>query len=479
MATAGNTYGLDAAAGQPPIGQPLAAQARSLNRLAKALQTAHAAQSNPVAQRIVRTVLPDGVQPLASLAAFEACCASRDDIPLMMDELLGALKSPQGAEMAKEPLARELMLAAMLAASAKYLDAVLRDPAAAASPHSLRTRSSLSAELLAVVAHDCGTWLERNRANGQLFAVNVLWDRPGLKSSEPDAAYRAWEAELLAWCDRMRSAEDLQDDILGRPVVLDSPRLQAGQMPPPGILAGRLRHVEQRHGLRPLVASKVGDAPGALDENNVVARLQIARVAHAALDVRDDHVLNDLFMQVEWVVSDLLKETFKMLDHKADSAQTAALDAAREAPLVFISYDHAQGSMWRDRIVEGLHGLPAGQLFEWTDQSIRTGDKWRGKIHSALQLASCAVLILTPGFLASKFIWEEEMPVLLQRAAADPSFVLLPVLARPCVWATRPELAELQARCVEEALNELSEGKADRQIAKLVLDARNALGLFH
>lgn len=81
---------------------------------------------------------------------------------------------------------------------------------------------------------------------------------------------------------------------------------------------------------------------------------------------------------------------------------------------------------------------------------------------------------MSPAFLASEFIRNSELPVLLQ-AAKERGVTIIPVILRPCLFKetsfrypdpkTGPQtlsLASLQAPgSPEQALNELSEGAQD------------------
>lgn len=80
----------------------------------------------------------------------------------------------------------------------------------------------------------------------------------------------------------------------------------------------------------------------------------------------------------------------------------------------------------------------------WSDTRIGVGDRWQEEIESALAESHAAVPLISPDFLASDFIWDEEMPRLV--AHQKRGMAILPLIIRPCAWRIAPELAELQAR---------------------------------
>jgi len=164
--------------------------------------------------------------------------------------------------------------------------------------------------------------------------------------------------------------------------------------------------------------------------------------------------------------------------------------AAEEKPMlqpnvprpVFISYarednrDPDPKKRWLDRLRTHLKPLEFdGQLTICSDQEIAIGDDWREHIQTHLDGARAAVLLISSNFMASEFIRNSELPVLLRRAKEQGTRIL-PVLVGPSRFDkanfkypdpnTGPEeftLASLQAAgSPDKTLIEMNEGEQER-----------------
>jgi hypothetical protein len=114
--------------------------------------------------------------------------------------------------------------------------------------------------------------------------------------------------------------------------------------------------------------------------------------------------------------------------------------AEEEAFSVFISYAHADNSSsdpslrWLDRLLQFLQPLvEQNQVIAWSDGEIRSGEDWEATIQAGLRFAKAAVLLISPAFLASKYIRNSELPVLLKNAK-DRGVVILPIILRPSLF---------------------------------------------
>ena len=170
------------------------------------------------------------------------------------------------------------------------------------------------------------------------------------------------------------------------------------------------------------------------------------------------------------------------------STATVSRPSSDRAPRpVFISYAHADNEAtdparrWLDRLKEHLEPLvQQDSIAICSDQHIDLGEDWHEHIQTRLTGAQAAVLLVSPAFLASKYIRNSELPVLL-RNAKERGVKVIPVILRPCLFEeTRfkypdptigPEdftLASLQAAgSPKRALSEMSEGEQDRVLLKV------------
>lgn len=111
---------------------------------------------------------------------------------------------------------------------------------------------------------------------------------------------------------------------------------------------------------------------------------------------------------------------------------------------IFVSYSH-KDLEWLVRFTEHVSVLERQGLIDlWSDTRIVAGAEWENEIDDALTAAKVAVLLVSPPFLASYYIWEHEMPRII--AHSKQGMNVLPLIVRPCAWRLEEELARFQAR---------------------------------
>jgi hypothetical protein len=111
---------------------------------------------------------------------------------------------------------------------------------------------------------------------------------------------------------------------------------------------------------------------------------------------------------------------------------------------IFISYSH-EDETFKDELVTMLASLQRrGIVDAWHDRRIEAGDEWNKSIHEAMNDCDLALVLVSPDYLASGFIQEEEQPKLLQRRE-EMRLHVIPIIVRPCKWQSEPVLKDLQA----------------------------------
>jgi hypothetical protein len=74
------------------------------------------------------------------------------------------------------------------------------------------------------------------------------------------------------------------------------------------------------------------------------------------------------------------------------------------------------------------------QVCPWSDRDIRAGEGWQNAIDGQLrEYAKAAVLLVSPPYLASDFVRNDELPVLLKRAQ-DNGISVISVILRHCFF---------------------------------------------
>ena len=138
---------------------------------------------------------------------------------------------------------------------------------------------------------------------------------------------------------------------------------------------------------------------------------------------------------------------------------------------VFISYSRADMEVvdWLKRL--RMYFAPFGQrgtLDPWDDGRIAPGTPWQAEIERALDAAGAAVLLVGPGFLASAFVQDHELPRLLD-AAARRGLRLFPLIVGYCAWEV-VELGRLQSfNPPSQPLESLSQAQANKVMNELAI----------
>jgi hypothetical protein len=105
------------------------------------------------------------------------------------------------------------------------------------------------------------------------------------------------------------------------------------------------------------------------------------------------------------------------------------------AAKIFISYSH-RDEEFKDDLQIGLATLKNnGYIEAWDDRAIMAGDEWDHEIKDALYKADIILLLVSPNFLASRYVREQEIKVAMERHHnPEDSAIVVPIIIRPSDW---------------------------------------------
>ncbi len=147
-------------------------------------------------------------------------------------------------------------------------------------------------------------------------------------------------------------------------------------------------------------------------------------------------------------------------------------DESRQRQQVFISYSK-EDKPWLQRMqtfmksVERFTGIKT-----WDNTEIKGGDEWKEEIHKALRATKVAVFLVSPHFLASDFILDEEMTYFIEISKKEKVDILWVAISSSLYEHT--PLKDIKcANDPKHPLNQLPEGKQDEEltnICKTIID---------
>lgn len=147
---------------------------------------------------------------------------------------------------------------------------------------------------------------------------------------------------------------------------------------------------------------------------------------------------------------------------------------------IFISYSH-EDEDWLKIVRVHLKTIEniIGGIDVWDDTRIKTGDKWKEEIDNALKSAGVAILLVSPNFLASDFITNDELPPILKKAESEGTHVF-PIFVRQIskIVFLRSKLKDFQfLNAPENPLNRCSDSEIDAYMGKFLDEIICKMGL--
>ncbi|MBK8965903.1 MAG: TIR domain-containing protein [Lewinellaceae bacterium] len=127
-------------------------------------------------------------------------------------------------------------------------------------------------------------------------------------------------------------------------------------------------------------------------------------------------------------------------------------------PKIFISYAHADGESFKNKIITHLEALRRQERIErWDDRMITSGE-WSPQLESALAAADIFLLVITPGFLESDYIHAVEIKMAYQKYKAGRAKIF-PVICDYCDWPDYPIADDLEMHPVSKRMQKVWLGK--------------------
>ena len=94
---------------------------------------------------------------------------------------------------------------------------------------------------------------------------------------------------------------------------------------------------------------------------------------------------------------------------------------------IFLSYAH-KDELYKKELDTHFAALKRSGLIEtWQDREIMAGEDWDKVIKEAIRQSDILLLMLSPDFMASDYIWNTELP-----AAKKNGTKIIPLFIRPC-----------------------------------------------
>ncbi|GAB1856108.1 hypothetical protein MHTCC0001_09430 [Flavobacteriaceae bacterium MHTCC 0001] len=175
-----------------------------------------------------------------------------------------------------------------------------------------------------------------------------------------------------------------------------------------------------------------------------------------------DFILNSIFKKEKHDSSRPLKSLSSILKKKRNK--------------IFISYAH-KDKKWLELIQLNLRVLnkEVDSLDVWDDTKIRAGSKWKDEIEQALSSAKIAILIISTNFLASDFIFSNELPPLLEKSENEGT-VILPIIVGHCRFINHKRLSHFQSvNDPKSPLNSCTEPEIEKILVSLTNEVERHL----
>ncbi len=178
--------------------------------------------------------------------------------------------------------------------------------------------------------------------------------------------------------------------------------------------------------------------------STILAKLQLCRDFETRPEesMRLDHLIRRLTADRAGVESALERLEDRLDATGAESASDRPPRPDEPPPRgkaieVFYSYAHEDEAL-RDELDKHLTLLRRrGVIATWHDRNISAGSEWHREISERLEAAAIILLLVSPDFIASDYIWGKELKRAMARHEAHQA-VVIPIILRAVDWTGAP-----------------------------------------
>lgn len=101
---------------------------------------------------------------------------------------------------------------------------------------------------------------------------------------------------------------------------------------------------------------------------------------------------------------------------------------------VFISYAHKDEDLKEELEVHLANLIQQKKINPWQDRALEPGKEWDAEIKAQLETAHIILLLVTPRFMASRYINDNELHRAMERHELGTARVI-PIILKPTDWA--------------------------------------------
>lgn len=138
----------------------------------------------------------------------------------------------------------------------------------------------------------------------------------------------------------------------------------------------------------------------------------------------------------------LLSKEISLPLHPIQTPETSVVERSNDQPItsklnIFISYAH-QDEAFKEALDKHLSTLKRSEKIAiWNDRAILAGQEWDAEIKSQLEQAHLILLLISANFIASNYIWNEELTRAMERHERREAQIV-PIFIKACDWQDAP-----------------------------------------